>query len=267
MKIKFLGTGGALGSPIWSCDCKTCISDNQKNKRQRSVVWVQIPKLKNPKEFINVIIDFGQDFSRQLINNNIKHIDYAFLTHEHWDHSAEIWQLMWAKNCKLCAHKDVWESFFKDTKRRESLQEMSRKKLGKEAVQIFDFEPLVMEGVSIDTVKLLHGKNYTTKTTPCYGYVFRSEKFSFAYLSDFNDVLEPEKLEGLDLIVSDGCTWEDGGIGHIGVFRSVELFKQFKPKRMLLTHMNHEVEYQECLEYLKQFGNIAPAYDGLIIEV
>ena len=79
MKLKFLGTGSTLGVPIWNCDCETCTSNDKKNKRYRPSLMVEIDNK-------IIIIDFGQDFRTQLIENNIKKIDYAFLTHAHADH-------------------------------------------------------------------------------------------------------------------------------------------------------------------------------------
>ena len=36
---------------------------------------------------------------------------------------------------------------------------------------------------------------------------------------------------------------------------------------MILTHINHKTEHNDMQEYVKQFGNIEIAYDGMEIEV
>lgn len=102
--IKFLGTGTVMGVPIWNCECDVCKSTDKKDKRYRSSLLVKI----NDK---NIIIDFGQDFRNQLIENNIKKIDYTFLTHAHRDHCGGVENLATAENVIFMAPKDVLEEF------------------------------------------------------------------------------------------------------------------------------------------------------------
>ena len=106
MEIQFLGTGSVMGIPIWNCNCKVCNSPNPKDKRFRSSLLVKI----NDK---NIIVDFGPDFRTQLLNNNIKKIDYAFLTHAHRDHVSGIEQLATAKDIIFETPADVLEEYYK----------------------------------------------------------------------------------------------------------------------------------------------------------
>ena len=50
--------------------------------------------------------------------------------------------------------------------------------------------------------------------------------------------------------------FENIGRGHVGVKGSVEVYKELKPKKMILTHINHTTEHNDMQEYVKQFGNI-----------
>lgn len=251
IKLTFLGTGGVMGIPVWNCKCATCMSNNMKNKRLRPSLLVQI----NDK---NILIDMGQDLRQQLISNNIEYINYAFLTHAHGDHKNGIEQLATAENVVFETSEDVLKQLSKD-----SLEWLKKRN---DTININSFTPKVIEGVKIDSIKLKHEKDFSNKLVPCYGYLFQTENFKFAYMSDFNEVLEPEKLYNLDLIISDGCRIEDIGIGHMGINRSVkDIYERFKPKKMLLTHIHHTTEHEETNKYLEQFGNIELAYDGLII--
>ncbi|MCL2383544.1 MAG: MBL fold metallo-hydrolase [Oscillospiraceae bacterium] len=255
MKLKFLGTSGAMGIPIWSCNCKTCSSEDRKNKRYRPSLMVEI-------DDNIIIIDFGQDFRNQLIENKIAKIDYAFLTHTHGDHCNGSEQLSAAENCIFEAPKDVLEEFF-------DRQGSSREWLAtrNETIKIREFCKKQIGNVEIDTIKLEHQKDYLETPVPCYGYIFRSSDFSFAYLSDYNKILETEKCENLDLIISDASGMENSGLGHVGVKGALEIYKEYEPKKMILTHIKHTTEHYELQEYVSQFGNIEVAYDGMEIQI
>lgn len=255
MKIKFLGTGGVMGVPVWNCDCKTCTSEDKKNKRYRSSIMVEI-------EDKVVVIDFGQDFRNQLIDNNIKKIDYAFLTHAHRDHCGGVEQLSTADNCIFEASSEVLEQFYeKEGSSRNWLTTRNK------TLEIRPFKKKKIRNVEIDTVKLEHKKDFTTSIVYCNGYIFKSPEFKFAYMTDYNKILEPEKVKDLDLIISDGNGFENVGHGHVGVKGSIEVYKELKPKKMILTHIRHTTEHNETQEYVKQFGNIEIAYDGMEIEI
>lgn len=251
IKLTFLGTGGVLGIPVWSCECKTCTSSNSKNNRLRPSLFIQI-------DDINILIDMGQDLRQQLMMHHIKRLDYAFLTHMHGDHKNGMEELSAADNVILEIPREVIPL----------MDSGSLEWLGKRnpSIQIKPFEKKQINSFEIDTIRLKHDKDFSIKDVPCFGYIFRSKDFSFAYLSDFNCVLEPDKLEDLNLIISDGCRWENIGIGHLGIKENVDLYKRYKPKRMLLTHIHHTTEHEEANAYLKEFGSIELAYDGLEIE-
>lgn len=254
MKIKFLGTGGCLGTPQWNCNCKTCTSDNPKNFRLRPALLVEIDDK-------NILIDFGQDIRYQLIKYHIKKLDYAFLTHVHRDHQNGMEQLSLQENIKLWTSEDVLEELL--AKENGMLWIKTRNP----SIDIDVLKPFSIGDVKIDLIKLIHQKDYIKKRVACTGYLFKSAKFSFAYLSDYNDIIEKEKLYNLDLIISDGNNWKTTGTGHVGIEGAIKVYNEFKPKQMLLTHLNHTTEHTEVEKYTKQFGNIAPAYDGLEIEI
>ncbi len=254
ISLRFLGTGTVLGVPVWNCECVVCKSTDMKDKRYRSSLLVKI----NDK---NIIIDFGQDFRNQLIENNIEKIDYAFLTHAHRDHYGGVENLATAKNTVFMAPKDVLKEF-------NELQGSSRKWLTtrNKTLMIKEFSPFSIDDINIDIVKLEHKKDWGVNV-PCYGYIFSGKDFKFAYMSDFNRILEIEKLKDCDLIISDGNGLDNKGHGHVGINGSIEIFSILKPKKMILTHLTHEISHKDARDYVKKYGNIDIAYDGMELKL
>jgi phosphoribosyl 1,2-cyclic phosphate phosphodiesterase len=208
----------------------------------------------------NILIDFGKDFYHQLLKYNVPHIDYAFLTHAHQDHMDGAEQFVVMKDLEIKIPRGVLEKF-KD--RANSQWLLARNP----DLKICEFKPFEVDGFTIDSVKLKHQKDYDGDPFPCFGYVFRSRNFSFAYLGDNNEILEPEKLQNLDLLITDGNKIKNNGWGHIGIEDGIKTqYEVLKPKRMIFTHLSHDVEYEKMSEYVKKFGNIELAYDGMEVE-
>ena len=258
MKLKFLGTSSVLGSPVWNCSCPTCTSSNPKNTRKRSSLLVQIGDK-------NVIVDCGPDFSSQLRENGIRKIHCVVVTHAHGDHTNGMEQLSAAEDCLLLAPSDVWNEFFYS----KTVSRAWFEKRNSSGLVLKDFTPFKINNISIDSIKLEHQKDALPEITPCYGYLFKSDKSSFAYCSDYNKILEPQKVQNLDLLISDASGWENDGRGHVGVKGAIEVFEQFQPKKMLLTHIPHRVEHEKLVKFLKdnEYKNIQPAFDGMEVEL
>ncbi|MFA7654292.1 MAG: MBL fold metallo-hydrolase [Candidatus Magasanikbacteria bacterium] len=254
MKIKFLGTGGVHGVPVWNCSCDTCTSMNKKNKRLRSSLMVTIGNK-------NIIIDFGPDFRQQLIKYKIKKIDYALLTHCHGDHMNDYMELSQQKNVKLLSSKQVLSEMYK---RMGSSKDWLKTR--NPSIQIISFREIKVGNTTIAPIKLEHQKDYIKTPVPCVGFIFQTKNYRFAYLSDYSKILESKKLDNLDLLISDGNGMKPKH-GHVGVMGSVEVYKNLKPKKMLLTHIRHSTEHIDTTKFVKQFGNIEVAYDGLEIDI
>ena len=257
MKIKFLGTGGTMGVPIWNCDCDICRHADPKNKRGNSALFV------TTDDGTDILVDFGSDIKHQLMKNGIRKIDYALLTHTHDDHCFGFFPVSRQTGIKIMMPAPVMKKFL------GSYCDIDWLKNRNPGASVSDFQTVQIDGIKISAIELAHDKDYSEPggRRPCYGYIFESANFRFTYLSDYSEIIgDDTALYGLDLFISDANSW-DGGHGHLGIAGSIEMYKKYQPKQMLLTHMNHTVEYNAVLEHAKKFGNIAPAYDGMEIEV
>ncbi|MEI6854383.1 MAG: MBL fold metallo-hydrolase, partial [Bacteroidota bacterium] len=81
MKIIFLGTGTSQGVPVIACDCYTCTSSDERDKRLRSSVFVEV-------DDTSMVIDTGPDFRQQMLRHNIRKLDAVLFTHDHKDHTG-----------------------------------------------------------------------------------------------------------------------------------------------------------------------------------
>lgn len=253
MKILFLGTGSVCGVPEWNCDCTTCTSTDPKDKRMRSAILVQI-------DDTNIAVDFGPDFRTQLLNNSIKKLDYALLTHSHGDHMNGYQEFARQKNINIYSSQEVLDDFYKRAGDAKWLAERNP------TAKIEPFRPFQIDNVEVDIIALEHKKDYSKTGTPCNGYLFRSPFFTFAYTSDYNAILEEEKVRGIDLLISDGSGM-DPKEGHVGINGSIEVYNQLQPRKMVITHINHTTSHQSLTEYVQSKGNIEIAYDGKVIEI
>ena len=101
-----------------------------------------------------------------------------------------------------------------------------------------------------------HGKGYSI------GYRFNN----FAYSTDVNKFSEDtfNKLKGLDLWIVD-CVRYEPHYSHSHYDQTMDWIKQLKPKKAILTHMGHWLDYKELKE--KCPDNVEPGIDGMVIKV
>ena len=89
---------------------------------------------------------------------------------------------------------------------------------------------------------------------------------SFAYLTDTNGI-PPESLAllgGLDTMVIDGLRPRPHPT-HFSIPEAVAVARELRPRRALLTHLNHDVEHATVSEALPP--GVELAYDELTFEL
>jgi phosphoribosyl 1,2-cyclic phosphate phosphodiesterase len=87
-----------------------------------------------------------------------------------------------------------------------------------------------------------------------------------AYLTDCSGIPERSirRLEGLDLLIIDALRYTPHS-AHFSVNQAVDYARRIKPGISVLTHMGHELEYDELSRKLPE--GITPAYDGMEFEL
>lgn len=252
MKIKVLGCATSTGVPIVGCSCGVCTSSNPKNNRLRSSVLVQVGKK-------NILIDTSTDLRIQALTNDFTKIDAVLYTHSHADHTHGIDDLRvfnfinkteiscFSNEETLTNLRNNFAYIFNS-----DLTTGSRPRL--RFVEVSD--EFSFEGIKILPVDIYHAN-----------WIILGYKIgSFAYLTDCSGIPEysVDVLKDLDVLII-GALRYNPHHAHLSIDQAVELIGSLKPKRAILTHMGHELEYEKLNSELPDY--IEPAYDGMEIEL
>lgn len=250
--VEMLGTGTSKGVPEIGCLCPVCSSEDSRDKRLRSSVWVRTHGL-------SIIIDPSPDFRQQALRAGIDHVDAVLLTHSHYDHVGGIDDLRpfcATSDIPIYAQKDVADDLhrrldycFRDTLYpgvpRLVLHEISAGK------------PLVIDGLHILPLRVMHGK------LPILGFRIGD----FAYVTDASE-LPPEtteNLEDLDTLILNALRHRPH-FAHYSVEQALDVIAGLKPRQAYLTHFCHEIGLY-ATEDARLPEGVHLGYDGLHISV
>lgn len=252
MRITILGCGSSMGVPVPGCSCKVCGSKNEKNKRLRSSILMETGN-------VNILIDSGPDLRHQLLQYEFKPVDAVLYTHAHSDHCAGITDL----RCFNIALKKVIPIY--GSKETMAIlkhiapfvftppDDSSWSKCCLEANEIENYAEFTIGGVTIQTFGQIHGEIKST------GYIVNK----VAYSTDLN--LLPEKsleyLRGNIKILIINCLRYKPSHAHNNLESALHWINEIQPEQAILTHMAHEIDYEEVQDLLPK--NVRPAYDGM----
>jgi len=252
MKIKILGCATSTGVPIVGCSCRVCKSEDPRNKRTRSSVFIE-------KNGTNFLIDSSTDLRCQALNNDITLINAVLYTHSHADHTHGIDDLRTFnfinKNMISCFANEMTVDNIKSTFKYifQDIPVFGGKPKLKFSVVKDRFE---FRGVEIIPVEIEHS------TWKILGYRIDD----FAYLTDCSGIPEVSmnKLKDLELLVIGALRYRTHP-AHFNVEQAIEQVGLISPKHAVFTHMGHEIDYNELKKSLPR--NIEPGYDGLEFEL
>jgi len=252
LKVKFLGTGTSQGIPVIGCECNICKSKNKKDIRLRSSIYINHKNL-------NFIIDTGPDFRQQVLNNNIKKIDFVLYTHAHRDHTSGIDELrsfnfLQKKSIKAFGNnylvnqlKNDFSYIFSGIKY-PGLPKIDLKTINKN---------FVYKKLKIIPIKVNHHK------LEVLGYRIKD----FTYITDANFIsnIELSKINNSKILVLN-CLQIDKHISHFNLEEAIDVVKKLKIKKTYFTHISHNLgKHNKLNKFLPK--NISLAYDGLEIDL
>jgi phosphoribosyl 1,2-cyclic phosphate phosphodiesterase len=253
MKIIVLGSGTSQGVPVIACDCEVCKSTDEKDKRLRVSIYIEVDGVK-------LLVDTGADFRQQMLRADVKAIDAVLYTHEHKDHTAGMDDLRslsfkMEKDMPIYAHERVMNQLKKEFE--YIFVDKSKKYPGVLSVEenFIENKPFFIQNVQIIPIEGLHYR------LPVFGFRIKN----FVYLTDVNSIteIEKDKMRNAEVIILDALQKENH-ISHFTLAQALELLKELNPKKAYLTHISHKMGLHAEVE--KELpANVRLAYDGLEI--
>ncbi len=246
----FLGTGSSHGVPVLRCPCDVCASNDPKDARLRSSIWLKYGS-------VSILIDTGPDVRQQLLRFSVDKIDAVLLTHEHNDHIVGLddlrpYNYFQEEPLVLYGTKDVCDALHQrfdyifghnpyPGALKVTFQEISHDKI------------LWLKGYPVIPIQVLHGKMKVLG--------FRMGKF--AYITDAKIISDEalSKLEELDILILNALHFSPHPL-HLNVQEALATIERLQPKRTYLTHISHFMgKHKEINKLLPP--NVELAYDGL----
>ncbi|HET6511218.1 MAG TPA: MBL fold metallo-hydrolase [Candidatus Kapabacteria bacterium] len=254
MKVTLLGTGTSTGVPMIGCQCRTCLSEDPRDKRLRVSALIQTAST-------NVLIDTSADFRQQMLRHDVRRIDGIFYTHFHYDHISgfddlRAFQFLHRKSPKCYANQETYEymkrmfayAFGGAKQSGGGLPEVDFAVVDRNAVHVGD--------ITMQPLHIGHG------VLDILGY--RAGKF--AYLTDCNTIPKEslEQLNGLDVLVLDGLRYSKHPT-HLSIDEAVDTANRIGARVTYLTHMNHDVLHAHAEAHLPE--NVRLGYDNLTFTI
>ncbi|HEX9161483.1 MAG TPA: MBL fold metallo-hydrolase [Thermoanaerobaculia bacterium] len=253
MIVTFLGTGTSTGVPVIGCRCRVCTSTDEKNKRLRQSVKIEIDGRIG-------LIDTTPDLRLQLLRDPIPRLDFILFTHSHSDH--------------LMGLDDIRPFNFRQ---REAIQAYSNPQTAKAVRRAFSYiwnesqigggkpqlelhevaEPFAHDGVRIVPIPVTHG-DWT---------ILGFRIGEFAYITDTNGIPDASMrlLEGVRILALDGLRPSPPHPTHFTIDEAVQCAQEIGAEQTYLIHLTHDVEHQEFEATLP--NGVHLAYDGLRLEI
>ena len=254
IEVTILGCGSSGGVPLIGNIWGPCDPNDSRNIRRRVSILVK----KNKKAFL---VDTSPDLRMQMLDANIKDVDAVLYTHSHADHVHGIDDLRafcWQRkdNKPLPIYSDQY-TIDQITKRFDyAFENKYGPAVPSLAANTISIGNNTIQGVNVEAIKQVHGKGFSL------GYRFDN----VAYSTDVNNLPEEsmDQLKNLDLWIVD-CVRYEPHYSHSHFDQTIEWIKKLKPKKAILTHMGHWLDYNELKN--KCPDNVEPGIDGMVIKI
>jgi phosphoribosyl 1,2-cyclic phosphate phosphodiesterase len=210
-----------------------------------------------------LLVDTSPDLRQQALANKFHTVDAIFYTHAHADHTHGIDDI---RSFNHYGDRSIpaygSEETFSELKRRFPYVFLPPI-LGKGWFRPSLIPHHVKGGQRLEigdiTLEIFEQSHGTSKT-------FGIRIGGIAYSIDTNGLSDAvlTALEGIDVWIVDCLRYEPAPT-HAHLDMALGWIKQVKPKRAILSHMGHEIDYDVLTATLPQ--GIEPGFDGMVIRV
>lgn len=251
LEILFLGTGTSHGVPMIGCECPTCLSEDEKNKRLRTSVLMT-------KGQTQIVIDTSVDFRQQCLKYGIRRLDAVLFTHAHADHIFGLDDIR-ALN-KLNPKYRI--PCYASKKTLEEIRQIFAYVFsypdipgGIPMIELRPIDgPFSVGAIHIEPLTVWHGESPVL--------AFRIDQF--AYITDCSYIPEPvfHQLNQIDTLALD-CLRFRPHPTHFNLEQALAAIERIQPKKAYLIHISHDFEHHAVSAILPE--SVYLAYDGLKI--
>lgn len=249
-----LGCGASTGVPAIGPDWGRCDPADRRNRRRRASVLVEVGP-------VAILIDTSPDLREQLIDARVRRLDAVVMTHAHADHLHGIDDLrglnrlmgqtipLWADAATLAEIRRRFGYVLEPVSgsgRYDKPTLAPHEISGRFAIGDVDIVPFVQDHGFNTTLGLRIGPMaYSTDVTALNDDAFAA-------------------IAGVELWIVD-CMRRAPHPTHSHLEQTLAWIARVSPRRAVLTHMDHTLDYRELSAELPV--GVEPGQDGLVIEL
>lgn len=254
MKLRILGCGTSSGVPRIGAGWGDCDPAEPRNRRRRVSILVE-------HDGTRILVDTSPDLREQLLDAGVAHVDAVIWTHDHADHCHGIDDLRavfhargvalpgYARPGTLASLKARFTYAFAGSGGYPPM--LDGHDLG-DAIRI--------GGIAIRAVDQPHNDILST------GLRFEAGGSTIGYSTDCNVLTDAMRdlFEGVDVWIV-GALRRQPHPSHASLAEALEWIAAVRPKRAILTHMDHSMDYASLSAALP--SGVEPGFDGLEISL
>jgi phosphoribosyl 1,2-cyclic phosphate phosphodiesterase len=254
MRVTMLGCGASTGVPAIGPDWGRCDPADPRNRRRRASLLVEVGP-------VAILIDTSPDLREQLIDARVRRLDAVVMTHAHADHLHGIDDLR-GLNRLMGQAIPLWADA-------ATLAEI-RRRFGYVLEPVsgsgrYDKPTLAPHEISggfaiggVDIVPFMQDHGFSTTLGLRIG--------PMAYSTDVTALDDDAfaAIAGVELWIVD-CMRRTPHPTHSHLEQTLAWIARVCPRRAVLTHMDHTLDYRELGAGLP--AGVEPGQDGLVIEL